>query len=543
MTRVPTLASHTLMLSRLMTTQSKIYDLDAQLSTEKKSQDYSGIASDALCLINFENEANRINTYITTNTGANVRLSTMNESVSGALQSLITFRDDLSSFLSKDITTMSGKDITTMSGKEVSLITFRDDLSSFLSKDITTMSGKEVSGFADLQARAFNFMKVIQDYFDIKLNGQYLFGGGKSNTPPVDTGFDSLKDFQAIYDGNTITAPESRLSHMNNTKITSANTGNLTFNAGGTITAATAEAFNLQHYDNGDTDNVAFSAANGTITATTAGAFSNVAAGMMIRVGGTGTDNDRFYTVQSVFTDGRTITVEPDIAVDIAASATAEISVPAIQPGQITIKGSDNNSRTFTVSDISADGTTLTVTPPPTAEVLTTPHDAQISNNIYYHGGETVVEHRVSNTRSIEFGINAKDGAVEKAFRAFGMVLQGMPTDSGTGEVDGNELSRRLNKALSVVNDAIEHKVGNSGESVQDFGRLKNLLASNQVVLNSAISNQKTYFSFLATRVTDMENANQTEVLIRIKNEIYTLQVSYAALNKINNLSLLNYMD
>ena len=391
MTRVSTLASHTLMSSRLMTTQSKIYDLETQLSTKKKSQDYSGIASDALRLINFENEANRTNTYIITNTVANARLSAMNESVSGARKSLITFRDDLSSFLSKDI---------------------------------TTMSSEEVSDFEDLQARAFNFMKDIEDYFDIKLNGQYLFGGGKSNTPPVDTGFDSLEDFQAIYDGNTITAPESRLSHMNNTQITLADTGNLTFNAGGTITAATAEAFNLQHYDNGDTGNVA---------ATTAGAFSNVEAGMMIRLGGTGTDNDRFYTVQSVSTDGRTITVEPDIAVDVVASATAEISVPAIQPGQITIKGSDNNSRTFTVSDISADGTTLTVTPPPTAEVLTTPHDAQISNNIYYHGGETVVEHRVSETRSIEFGINAKDGAVEKAFRAFGMVLQRMPTDSGTG--------------------------------------------------------------------------------------------------------------
>jgi flagellin-like hook-associated protein FlgL len=330
---------------------------------------------------------------------------------------------------------------------------------------------------------------------------------------------------------------------MNDTLITSTDTGNLNFdNATGTITATTAEAFNLQHYDNGDTGAVAFSAANGTITATTAGAFANVEAGMMIRVGGTGTDNDRFYTVQSVSSDGRTITVEPDIAADVPASVTAEITVPAIQPGKITIAGSDHNARSFTVTDISADGRTLTVTPAPTTEAIPAPSDVTLKNDIYYKGGETVVEHRVSESRTIEFGINAKDGAVEKAFRAFGMVLQGMPIDSATGEVDGVELNRRLNQALTVANDALKHEVVNGDESNQDFGRLENLLASNQVVLKTAITNQKTYSSFLATRITDMENANLTEVAARINDENTALQVSYAAMSMISQLSLLNYM-
>ncbi len=510
MTRVPTLAAHSLMSARLMGTQSKIYDLQTQLTTEKKSQTYSGISSDALRLINFENESTRTSTYITNNTVANARLSAMNESVSGARKSLVTFRDDLSNFLSKDI---------------------------------TTLSSDEISDFEDLQARAFNFMKDMEDYFDIKLDGQYLFSGGKSGVPPVDTGFDSLEEFQAVYDGNDILAPESRFTHMNDTLITSTDTGNLNFNNGAsTITATTAEAFNLQHYDNGDTGAVAFSAANGTITATTAGAFANVEAGMMIRVGGTGTDNDRFYTVQSVSSDGRTITVEPDIAADIPASVTTEITVPAIQPGKITIAGSDYNARSFTVTDISADGRTLTVTPAPTTEAIPAPSDVTLSNDIYYKGGETVVEHRVSESRTIEFGINAKDGAVEKAFRAFGMVLQGMPIDSATGEVDGEELNRRLNEALTVANDALKHEVVNSDESNQDFGRLENLLASNQVVLKTAITNQKTYSSFLATRITDMENANLTEVAARINDENTALQVSYAAMSMISQLSLLNYM-
>jgi flagellin-like hook-associated protein FlgL len=161
MTRVPTLAAHSLMSARLMGTQSKIYDLQTQLTTEKKSQTYSGISSDALRLINFENESTRTSTYITNNTVANARLSAMNESVSGARKSLVTFRDDLSNFLSKDI---------------------------------TTLSSDEISDFEDLQARAFNFMKDMEDYFDIKLDGQYLFSGGKSGVPPVDTGFDSLED-------------------------------------------------------------------------------------------------------------------------------------------------------------------------------------------------------------------------------------------------------------------------------------------------------------------------------------------------------------
>ncbi len=595
MTRVPTLASHTLMSIRLMNTQSKVYDLETQLSTKKKSQDYTGIASDTLRLINFENEANRTNTYITTNTVANTRLSAMNSAVSGA-------RD--------------------------SLITFRDDLSSFLSRDLTSMDDTEVSDFEDLQARAFNFMKDMEDYFDLKLDGEYVFAGGKSKTPPVDLGFDSLEEFQAVYDGNDILAPESRFAHMNNTVVTSTDTGNLTFatsrsydntdtggvgfNAGtgdiiatnpgtfssvkagmtitvagsatvndgnytvtgvsadgttlsvnppittgaigdpatvvtvnelGTISAASAGAFNLQSYNAAATGGVTFDTANGTITAATGGAFSNVEAGMMIRVGDSGTDNDGFYTVRSVSSDGRTLTLTPDLAADGAGGANATITVPAIQPGQITITGSDNNARTFTVSDISTDGTTLTVSPPPTAETIAAPSDATLSNVIYYKGGETSVEHRVSETRSIEFGINAKDGAVEKAFRAFGIVLQGMPTDATTGEVDGVELTRRLEQALSVVNDAIEHEVGNPSESNQDFGRLENQLASNQVVLNTAITNQKTYSSFLAVRASDMENADLTEVATRINDESNALQYSYAALSMVNQLSLLNYMN
>jgi flagellin-like hook-associated protein FlgL len=594
MTRVPTLASHDLMSIRAMSTQSKIYDLETQLSTKKKSQDYTGIASDALRLVNFENEANRTNTYITTNTVANTRLSAMNTAVTGARKSLVSFRDDLSSFLSNDL---------------------------------TSMDSTEVSDFEDLQSRAFNFMKDMEDYFDLKLDGEYVFAGGKSKEPPVDLGFDSLKDYQAVYDGNTILAPESRSAHMNDTVITSSGTGALTFSATdsfnnaatggvsfdaangnlvaanpgtfaglktgmsvsvsgsgtandgtytisgvsgdgttltlnpplsvggagaagtvistanvGTISAATAGAFNLQSHDIVDTGGLTFNAANGTVAAATSGAFADIEAGSFIRVGDSGTANDGYYTVKSVSADGRTLTLEPNLAASGVGGADAVISVPAIQPGQITVTGSDNNARTFTVTDISTDGRTLTVSPPPTAETIPATGNAAISNDIYYKGGETSVEHRVSETRSIEFGINAKDGAVEKAFRAFGIVLQGMPTDS-SGNVDGVELTRRLNKALDVANDAIEHETGNTTENTQDFGRLENQLASNQVVLKNALTNQKTYSSFLASRASDMENADLTEVATRINDESNALQYSYAAMSMINQMSLLNYMS
>jgi len=510
MTRVPTLASHTLMSARLMTTQSRLYDLQTQLSTEKKSQTYSGISSDALRLVNFENLSSLNDTYITNNTVANTKLSAMSASVDGARSSLITFRDDLNSFLGRDL---------------------------------SNMSDEELSDFEALQDRAFNILKDIESYFDIKIGGDYLFSGGKNEVAPVEIPFDSVEDFQSVYDGNDITAPESRFAHMNDTLLTSNDTGVLTFdNAAGTITAATAGAFNLQTYTNADTGNLTLDATNGTIASGTAGAFSNVEAGMTIQLSGS-TNDDRFYTVTGVSTDGSTLTLAPGLTTDETLTAGTTVSVPAIQLGQMNVTGTSVNNRTYTVTGISADGSTLTVTPPPVDETVAATGDATLSNDIYYKGGETVVEHRVSDTRSIELGINAKDGGIEKAIRAIGMVIQGLPTDSATGEVDGEELTRRLNTALGIANDAIDHTVTNTTESKQDFSRLENLLASNQVVLNSALTNQQTYSTFLATRITDMENANKTEVAARITDESTALQISYAAMNMVNQLSLLNYMD
>lgn len=509
MTRVPTLAAHNLMSARLMNTQSRIYDLQTQLSTEKKSQTYTGIASDALRLVNFENLSTLNQTFITNNTVANTRLSAMSSSIDGTRKSLVNFRDDLSSFLGRDL---------------------------------TDMSAEELADFEALQDRAFNILKDIESYLDIKLDGQYLFSGGKNTSAPVSIPFTSVEDFQSVYDGNTITAPESRFAHMNDTLITSGDTGALTFNNGaGTITAATAGAFNLQTYTNAATGALTLDATNGTITAGTAGAFSNVEAGMTIQLNGS-TNDDRFYTVTGVSANGSTLTLAPGLTTDETLAAGTTVSVPAIQLGQINITGTNNNNRTYTVSGISADGTTLTVTPPPVTETVAATGNATLSNDIYYKGGETVVEHRVSDTRSIELGINAKDGGIEKAIRAIGMVVQGLPKDS-SGNIDGTELTRRLDEALSIASDAVTHDTGNTMESTQDFSRLENLLASNQVVLKNALTNQQTYATFLATRMGDMENANKTEVAARITDENNALQISYAAMSMVNQLSLLNYMS
>ena len=260
---------------------------------------------------------------------------------------------------------------------------------------------------------------------------------------------------------------------------------------------------------------------------------------MMIQIGGS-TANDRFYTVTGVSSDGTTLTVEPPPA-DETVAAGLDITVPSIQPGPMTVTGSDQNSRTYTVTGVSIDGTTLTVTPAPGNETLAAGHKVQLSNDIYYKGGETVVEHRVDETRSVEFGINAKDGAVEKAFRALAMVCQGMPTD-GSGNIDGTELRRRLDQALTIAGDAIDHATANSGESTQDFGRIENLLASNQVVLSNALDRQKTQLSFLQTRAGEIENADVTEVAVKINDEANALQYSYAAMSMVSDLSLLNYL-
>lgn len=207
MSRVGTLASGNTLLSQLLTVQKRLHDLNTQVNTEKKSQDYAGIAADSFRLVSLENQHDLVTRFMDNNKIMETKLEIMATSLQTVQESISTFRTEMSDFLSE------GAD----SPNALSLI----------------------------QQQAWTHLNEIQSALNEKMDGQFIFAGGKSNSKPVNIAWSNLADFQSDYKQPTV----------------SATTGSLTFsNAAQTITAANAGTFS--GFSPGDTVTITGSASN-----------------------------------------------------------------------------------------------------------------------------------------------------------------------------------------------------------------------------------------------------------------------------------------
>ena len=416
--RVATLASHNALVTRMLNVQSNIHEAQMQVSTEKKSQNYTGIALDAERLVSFENQIASSQRYIETNTTGELRLNTMQTSVS-AVEKVIR--------------------------------TFRTTLADYGALDLTTVNAEEQRRTEEISADAFAAMKDIESYLNVRIEGRYLFSGGKTDTRPVDLQFDNLTDFQAGYTGATGSQfPTTRAAHVGDTDLTNATTGNITFNTAGTITATTASSFN------------------------------NLPIGSTITV--TGATN-----------------------------------------------AGDNQTYTITANT----GTVLTVTPVPgTSTAGETAVNFAVTNS-YYQGDQLELEHRVDDDRSVTLGINASQGAFEKAIRAMGIIAQ--------DALEGN--TSRIQEALNLLNDALIHDEStNPTEETNDIMQIQRDLGRNVVVMASANTVHEDYIGFLQTRQIQMENVDLTESVTRLNDYAMNLDVSMRTMARIQRLTLADYI-
>ena len=74
MSRISTQAANTVLLSRIFETQQSVFQREIQATSEKKSQDYLGIARDSRRLINIENTRTQLQRYVRNNEQVDVRL-------------------------------------------------------------------------------------------------------------------------------------------------------------------------------------------------------------------------------------------------------------------------------------------------------------------------------------------------------------------------------------------------------------------------------------------------------------------------------------
>ncbi|MCF8481841.1 MAG: hypothetical protein K9H25_15540 [Rhodospirillum sp.] len=492
--RVGTYSQRSYLVNQLLNVQKRLNETQTQVNTEKKSQTYEGIYTDSFRLVSMENESSRVTQFQKTNTIAMSRLETTMTSVDAVDQTLRDFRAELALFAQTDMAGLP--------------------------------DSEDENKLTAIQNKAFAAMKDMEYYLNSNHDGRYLFAGGKTDTVPVSMPYSELSEFQAVYDGTTVRYPQSRTAALDDTKVTA----DMTFNTTGSITAA-AGTFNEQAFDETTVPST-LSVTGQTVTSSAGTPFSGLSTGDLVRLDDGA--NSAFFTVESVSATGDSLTfkAEPDLAAEGFSGVLAnwDVTQPSFTPGHVTFSNAGANNGTYTVTDISADGTTLTVIPNPAANGTST--GVVAAPQTYYKGDELTYEHRLDDSRSIEVGVTAKDPAFEKAIRAMGIIAQ--------GDLWNNPA--RVQEALTLLSDALDHTPSNTQEESSDLNDVAQSIGLNLSSIDKAITEQEDYQVFLLNRISDIENVDMTEALVRLADDAQSLETAYATFARISALSLNNYL-
>ncbi|MBB4264431.1 hypothetical protein [Roseospira visakhapatnamensis] len=502
-TRVGTFAQRGSLVQQMMMIQKRLYEADVQLNTEKKSQDYAGISGDSFRLVTLENDKTRTQRFIQTNTIANTRLESMAAATDAVDKRIRTMRSELQALTNQ---------------------TFSNPLNQ-----------GQLDNLEDIQVRAFAAMQDVADYLNTKLDGRYLFAGGRTSEPPVDLAFTTLNSFQATYDGANITFPVTRAANVPDIALSNNEHGGLTFAAGppSTITATTAASVNgiqpgtLIRLDDPDIGDTQF-----TVTANDGAGVLTITPSLTGPQAVTLNADAADATLQTVsYYGGDSLVIEHRVSdtrtIDLGLNAKAAGFEKAIRALGILAQGGLDASDTTTAAGTTGTLTFANGTSSVTAATAGSFDGLAIGSSITFPGTA------LNNAQT--FTITGNDGTT--------LTLDPPPNNEAAVASDAvsNNLGR-LDYALRLLGDAIEHDSSFTQEQSGDLEGVARTIGMHQVTLNRAIKEDQGYEVFLETRQTDIENVNLIEVGVRLQDEANALQMSFQAYARISQLSLQDYL-
>ena len=205
MTRIADFPSSGALVNYLLNTQARLIDTQVQLSTQKKSTDYAGLAQSSQRLVTLENQRDQLDQFVTNNEIMDLRLKSTETVLGGIRDVFVDFREQLFEYESGTMTDEGRVDA--------------------------------------VQEAAYRALQDLEVHLNTEVDGRFVFSGGRVTTEPVDFGLSTLASFQSTYDGEAVVYPQSREAHVGTgVSLTASDTGNLTLASGppATITAATA---------------------------------------------------------------------------------------------------------------------------------------------------------------------------------------------------------------------------------------------------------------------------------------------------------------
>lgn len=310
MSRISSFSSNTTLINQLLRTQARLFDLETQVTSEKKSQDYLGIAVNSQRLVNLENTKSQLARFVNNNTQQEVRLSIEGTVVNGIQETIKEFKATLVNY--------------------------------------ETGNERDRDAVEHVQTQAQQTLLNLQTLLNTDVAGRFIFSGSRVTNEPIEFGAASISTFQELYDGVNLTVPTTRDAHLE--KFSYAQDEN-------NKAAQFVDPANFLSFTQ-DADGVTTTGGNSSITATSA-LFSNVAVGATITVADS-TSNNGNYTVASVSTDGRTVEVQTTMLTDEAnvlatnigyrdsSNPTVELTIDSADYGDLTF---DRAANTIVASD------------------------------------------------------------------------------------------------------------------------------------------------------------------------------------------------
>jgi flagellin-like hook-associated protein FlgL len=430
-------------------------------------------------------------------------------------------------------------------------------------------------------------MKELEFYLNTKVDGQYIFGGGQTDAEPVSFPFDNLEEFQAYYDGKTVTFPTTRAAMLVDMDFSGTEIGDLTFEQAapdplnpiptkadqGTITSANPGAFIKDKVvaSPATTGDITIDATKKTIAVEQEGAFSHIQAGDTLILGGADAGgappagHAKAVYVERVSDDGRTIFLKEDTEfaagdLNIATTPATDFTIGRSLPigSTIELEGYDPMmDDAYTILGVSDDGTSLIVRTEenefpangtPVTHAQTT--KSKIETNSYYKGDHLSINQRISDTKSLEIGINAEDAEFEKILRGLGILCQGNMGDERdpyapnlASKVDPEQALNRTTQGMNLISDGLNHDTREQIEGPGDLTRALQDISLKQTLVDKVQKEQKQYVDLLGLKINDIENADPTEAVVNLQREQLALSISYSVMAQVNSMSLINYLN
>lgn len=144
-----------------------------------------------------------------------------------------------------------------------------------------------------------------------------------------------------------------------------------------------------------------------------------------------------------------------------------------------------------------------------------------VADTSYYQGDQEIASVRVSDSKTVSYGVTADNTAFEQALRAMNLVVNNSPLSTDT-----------LNEALELATSAIDA-----------VGVVQSGISNAASAIERASAFQTEYQSFAETLGSSLTSVDVAAVTAQLSTYQAQLTASYAAIAKVQGLNLASYLS